>query len=50
MQVDTENVEEMVHVMPMNNVLREDVREQLFTSPEALTLEDFAKIQQALAR
>jgi len=29
--IDTENVEEMVHVMPMTNVLREDVRNQPFT-------------------
>ena len=36
LQVDTENVEEMVHVMPMNNVLREDVREQLFTRESLL--------------
>ncbi|MBS7224441.1 MAG: aspartate--tRNA ligase [Clostridiaceae bacterium] len=33
---DTEKVEEMVHVMPMTNVLREDVREQLFTREELL--------------
>ena len=36
LQVDTENVEEMVHVMPMYNVLREDVREQLFTRESLL--------------
>lgn len=29
--VDTENVERMVHVMPMTNVLREDVSTQMFT-------------------
>ena len=29
-EVDTENVEEMVHVMPMTNVLREDERKQPF--------------------
>ncbi len=29
--INTENVEVMVHVMPMENVLREDVREQPFT-------------------
>ncbi len=29
--IDTENVEEMVHVMPMTNVLREDERKQPFT-------------------
>ena len=34
--VDTENVEVMVHVMPMNNVLREDVREQPFTRESLL--------------
>ena len=28
--VDTENVEIMVHCMPMTNVFREDVREQAF--------------------
>ncbi|MBP3448777.1 MAG: aspartate--tRNA ligase [Clostridia bacterium] len=33
---DTENVEEMVHVMPMINVLREDVREQPFTRESLL--------------
>ena len=33
---DTEKVEEMVHVMPMTNVLREDVREQPFTREELL--------------
>ncbi len=35
-QCDTENVEEMVHVMPMTNVLREDVREQPFTRDSLL--------------
>ena len=34
--VDTENVEEMVHVMPMTNVLREDVRKQPFTRESLL--------------
>lgn len=29
--VDTENVDVMVHCMPMTNVFREDVREQPFT-------------------
>ena len=33
---DTENVEEMVHVMPMTNVLREDVRKQPFTRESLL--------------
>ena len=33
---DTENVEEMVHVIPMINVLREDVREQPFTRESLL--------------
>lgn len=34
--VDTENTEIMVHVMPMKNVLREDVREQPFTRDELM--------------
>ncbi len=34
--IDTENVEEMVHVMPMTNVLREDVRKQPFTRESLL--------------
>ena len=34
--VDTENVEEMVHVMPMTNVLREDARKQPFTRESLL--------------
>lgn len=34
--IDTENVEEMVHVMPMTNVLREDVREQPFSRESLL--------------
>ncbi len=34
--VDTENVEEMVHVMPMTNVLREDERKQPFTRESLL--------------
>jgi aspartyl/glutamyl-tRNA(Asn/Gln) amidotransferase, C subunit len=29
--VDTENVDVMVHCMPMTNIFREDVREQAFT-------------------
>ncbi len=37
-QVDTENVEEMVHVMPMQNVLREDKREQAFSREDLLSL------------
>lgn len=35
-EIDTENVEEMVHVMPMTNVLREDLRKQPFTREELL--------------
>ena len=35
--IDTENVEEMVHVMPMTNVLREDERKQPFTREELLS-------------
>ena len=35
-EIDTENVEEMVHVMPMNNVLREDVRDQKFSRESLL--------------
>jgi len=34
--VDTENVEEMIYVMPMTNVLREDVRKQTFTRESLL--------------
>ena len=34
--IDTEGVEEMVHVMPMTNVLREDERKQPFTREELL--------------
>ena len=34
--IDTENVEEMVHVMPMENVLREDVRVQNFSRESLL--------------
>ena len=34
--IDTENVEEMVHVMPMTNVLREDVRHQDFSRESLL--------------
>ncbi|MEE1153529.1 MAG: Asp-tRNA(Asn)/Glu-tRNA(Gln) amidotransferase subunit GatC [Acutalibacteraceae bacterium] len=33
---DTENVKEMVHVMEMTNVLREDVRNQPFTRESLL--------------
>ncbi len=29
--VDTENVERMVYVMPLTNVLREDIAKKLFT-------------------
>ncbi len=35
-QIDTENVEEMIYVMPMTNVLREDERKQLFTRESLL--------------
>ena len=34
--IDTEGVEEMVHVMPMTNVLREDVRNQPFAREDLL--------------
>ncbi|MBE5874731.1 MAG: Asp-tRNA(Asn)/Glu-tRNA(Gln) amidotransferase subunit GatC, partial [Lachnospiraceae bacterium] len=34
--IDTENVEEMIYVMPMTNVLREDVRNQQFTRESLL--------------
>ena len=34
--IDTENVEDMIHVMPMTNVLREDVRKQPFTRESLL--------------
>ena len=34
--VDTDGVDEMVHVMPMTNVLREDKREQPFTRESLL--------------
>ncbi len=34
--IDTENVEEMVHVMPMTNVLRDDVRDQKFSRESLL--------------
>jgi len=34
--IDTENTEPMVHVMPMTNVLREDVRHQPFTRESLL--------------
>ena len=33
-EIDTENVERMVHVMPMNNVIREDVVNKVFTRDE----------------
>ena len=29
--IDTENVERMVHVLPINTVVREDVEKKLFT-------------------
>ena len=32
--VDTENVERMVYVMPLTNVLREDVEKKLYTRDE----------------
>ena len=32
--IDTEHVERMVHVMPMTNILREDVAEKNFTRDE----------------
>ncbi|MCI9068193.1 MAG: Asp-tRNA(Asn)/Glu-tRNA(Gln) amidotransferase subunit GatC, partial [Lachnospiraceae bacterium] len=35
-EIDTEGVEEMVHVMPMSNVLREDERKQPFTRESLL--------------
>ena len=35
--IDTENVEEMIYVMPMTNVLREDKREQKFSRESLLT-------------
>ena len=35
-ETDTENVEPMVHVMPMTNVLREDVRSQPFKREDLL--------------
>ena len=34
--IDTDNVEEMIYVMPMTNVLREDVRKQPFTRESLL--------------
>lgn len=33
-EINTDNVERMVHVMPMNNVIREDVAKKLFTRDE----------------
>ena len=35
-KIDTENVEEMIYVMPMTNILREDVRKQPFTRESLL--------------
>ena len=35
-KIDTENVEEMIYVMPMTNVLREDERKQIFTRESLL--------------
>ena len=35
-EIDTDDVETMVHVMPMTNILREDVRSQLFTRESLL--------------
>jgi len=35
-KINTENVEEMIHVMPMTNVLREDERTQPFTRESLL--------------
>ena len=35
-QIVTENVEEMIYVMPMTNVLREDERKQPFTRESLL--------------
>ncbi|MDL2301740.1 Asp-tRNA(Asn)/Glu-tRNA(Gln) amidotransferase subunit GatC [Lachnospiraceae bacterium OttesenSCG-928-D06] len=34
--IDTENVEEMIYVMPMTNVFREDERKQPFTRESLL--------------
>ena len=34
--IDTKDVEEMIYVMPMTNVLREDVRKQPFTRESLL--------------
>ncbi len=34
--IDTDNVEEMIHVMPMTNILREDERKQPFTRESLL--------------
>ena len=34
--VDTENVEVMVHCMPMTNIFRDDVREQAFSRDDLL--------------
>lgn len=35
-EIDTENVEEMIYVMPMSNVLREDERKQHFSREDLL--------------
>lgn len=35
---DTEHTEEMIHVMPMTNVFREDVRKQPFTRESLLAV------------
>lgn len=32
--INTDNVERMVHVMPMTNVIREDISKKLFTRNE----------------
>ena len=33
-KIDTSDVERMVHVMPLNTVIREDIAKQLFTRDE----------------
>ena len=33
-EINTDDVERMVHVMPMNNVIREDVVNKIFTRDE----------------
>ncbi|MBQ9493977.1 MAG: Asp-tRNA(Asn)/Glu-tRNA(Gln) amidotransferase subunit GatC [Oscillibacter sp.] len=35
-EIDTDNVEIMVHVMPLTNILRDDVQEQPFTRESLL--------------